>query len=125
MNIFYGKFSNPCFTQSILNQSKSQRLSTITEMMDFGQFSKENSQINNQPNQHFGRNINCGFLTFWTEISQSTKSTFCTEHSQILALPKQDTFQLTGLSSVGTGGVVENVGDGGIAARGRRKKGWS
>ena len=47
------------------------------------------------------------------------------ENSQIRALPKQDTFQLTGLSSVGTGGVVENVGHGGIAVRGRRKKGWS
>ena len=64
-------------------------------------------------------------MTFWTEISQSTKSTFWTENSQIRALPKQDTFQLTGLSSVGTGGVVENVGDGGMAARGRGKKAWS
>ena len=36
---------------------------------------------------------------------QSTKSTFWTKNSQIRALPKQYTLQLTGLSSVGMGGV--------------------
>ena len=126
INILSGKFPNMCITQSILKQSKLQRQSTITEKTDFGHFSTENSQINNHPNQHFGRNI----VDFWhfgrkfhNQQPQSTKSTFWTENSQIRALPKQDTFQLTELSSVGTGGVVENVGDRGMAARWKGKKG--
>ena len=46
--------------------------------------------------------------TFWMEYfinNQSTKSTFWTKNFQINVLPKQYTLQLTGLSSVGTGGV--------------------